>query len=126
MTECAWGGFSASAQRCAYGLLALGVLACGPTNPGGTGGTGGGGGSPAIPFACPGGSIAPGNNTLIVNGVPRVFHADFPSDRSRGMGVLFSWHGFTDTVDNHRRISGLNPNADPAQPVVVITPLRLT
>lgn len=122
MIESAWGGFSASAQRCAYGLLALGALACGPTNPGGAGGSGGGGGSPAIPFACPGGSIAPGNNTLTVNGVPRVFHAEFPSDRSRSMGVLFSWHGFTDTVENHRRIAGLNPNADPAQPVVVITP----
>ncbi|HEY6561657.1 MAG TPA: hypothetical protein VI072_30510 [Polyangiaceae bacterium] len=116
-------GFSAWAQRCPYGLFALAVLACGPTNPGGTGGAGGtGGGSPAIPFACPGGTIAPGNNTITVNGVPRAFHADFPTDRSRSMGVLFSWHGFTDTVENHRRISGLNPNADPAQPVVVVTP----
>jgi len=80
------------------------------------------GGGPQIPFACPGGTVRAGANTLTVGGLPRSFYAEFPTDPSRRMGVLFSWHGFTDSVDNHRRIAGLNPNADPSLPVIVVTP----
>jgi len=73
-------------------------------------------------FACPGGAIVPGNNTLVVGGKARTFVADFPSDRGAPMGVLFSWHGYNQAEGDHHRSSRLDPNANPALPVVVITP----
>lgn len=79
-------------------------------------------GAPPIPFGCPGGTIAAGMNSLTVGGKTRVFYADLPSDPSKPMGVLFSWHGFNDSLTHHRQMAGLDPNQDPALPVVVITP----
>lgn len=89
---------------------------------GGSTGEGGSGGGPTISFACPGGTIVPGVNELQVGDKTRRFNADFPEDVSQPMGALFSWHGFGDTWENHRAASALDPNADPALPVVVITP----
>jgi poly(3-hydroxybutyrate) depolymerase len=66
--------------------------------------------------------VSPGENTLTVDGLERIFYADFPADTTQPMGVLFSWHGFGDTMQNHRAASALDPDADPALPVVVITP----
>lgn len=92
---------------------------------GGAGGDGGSGGSSAVPtitFACPGGTIVDGENELEVGDRTRMLLADFPADTSRPMGVVFSWHGFGDSAPNFRAASALDPDADPALPVVVITP----
>ncbi|NUP14503.1 MAG: hypothetical protein HOW73_51390 [Polyangiaceae bacterium] len=96
----------------------------GDTSAGGAIGVGGsGGGEPiTIPFACPGGRIAPGMNQVQVGDLTRSFYVDFPSDPSQPMGVVFSWHGFGDTLENHRAASALDPNGDPALPLAVITP----
>lgn len=80
-----------------------------------------GGEAPTIPFACPGGAIVPGMNSIDVGGAPRTFLADFPADLDRPIGVLFSWHGYGDTAVNFRAAVGLDPDADPALPVVVVT-----
>jgi predicted esterase len=88
----------------------------------GTGAGGGGGGGSAIPFLCPGGTIAPGMNTVPVGSAMRVFYADFPTDTSQPMGVLFSWHGYGQTAQDFRASTALDPNGDPSLPVVVITP----
>lgn len=126
--------------------LAIGVAACGSSSDaeaGGAGGgaaggdtdgaagSGGGAGSddagseasaPAIPFACPGGTIAPGSNTITVGGTDRTFFADFPSDTTGPLGVVFSWHGYGDTATNFKAAAQLDPNADPAHPVIILTP----
>lgn len=132
--------------RLCAGLLVIGLVAgCGSsdTNPAGSGGAAGaagsggaagsagsaggagaagtGGTAPTIPFACPGGTIAPGSNTLSVDGAQRTFFADFPSDTSKPIAVVFSWHGYGDTAANFRNL-GLGPDADPSFPFVVITP----
>lgn len=73
-------------------------------------------------FVCPGGSIVPGFNTLMVNGRARTFVADFPADPTRPMGILFSWHGYNQAEGQHHDASNLNPNGNPDLPVVVITP----
>lgn len=73
-------------------------------------------------FTCPGATIAPGENRIMVGSRERVFYADFPADPTREMGVLFSWHGFGDTMAHHRDASALDPDGDPALPVIVITP----
>lgn len=88
------------------------------------GGEDGGGGEPGAPitFACPGGAIMPGDNTLDVDGVARTFIADFPTDTSAPMGVVFSWHGFGDTAENYRNALALDPDAVPGVPLVIITP----
>jgi len=79
----------------------------------------GGDASPAA-FACPGGTIGPGLNTLTVGGKSRQLYADFPSDTSHPMAVVFSWHGFGDTADNFRKVLAFDPNAGPA---VIVTPV---
>lgn len=89
---------------------------------GGTGDVDSGGSTPTIPFACPGGTIAPGSNTITVDGKSRTFFADFPSDTNGPLGVVFSWHGFGDKADDFRAGVQLDPNADPAHPVVILTP----
>lgn len=79
--------------------------------------------APEITFVCPGGdTIVDGRNELMVGDVTRAFYADFPNDTSKPLGVVFSWHGFTDTPENHRSIAGLDPNASPSVPMIVITP----
>lgn len=92
---------------------------------GGSGGAGGGDsgpGAPTISFACPGGTIEDGSNTMTVDGKERTFFADFPSDTTAPLGVVFSWHGFGDNATNYRAAMNLDPDADPAQPVVILTP----
>lgn len=79
--------------------------------------------APTITFACPDtAAIVDGRNELRVDGRTRAFYADFPSDDARSMGVIFSWHGFTDTPEHHRDIAGLDPDANAELPVIVITP----
>lgn len=79
--------------------------------------------APEITFTCPGGdAIVDGRNQLTVNGTTRAFYADFPRDASQPMGVIFSWHGFTDTPENHRNLASLDPDANPSLPVIVVTP----
>lgn len=76
----------------------------------------------AIPFACPGGTLQPGLNTLVVNGTSRTFYADFPTDQTKPMGVVFSWHGFGQVAANFRTEVALDPNTNPERPVVIVTP----
>lgn len=74
-------------------------------------------------FVCPGGDdIVPGINTLMVNGRARTFVADFPSDATAQVGILFSWHGYNQAEGTHRTSSNLNPDGNPELPVIVITP----
>jgi predicted esterase len=73
-------------------------------------------------FTCPEGSIVSGTNTLMVNGMARTLVADFPTDTNARMGILFSWHGYNQPEGEHRTSTNLNPNGNPALPVVVITP----
>lgn len=89
---------------------------------GGAGDVDSGGSAPEIPFACPGGTIADGSNTITIGGKNRTFFADFPSDTSGPIGVVFAWHGFGDTATNFKAAAHLDPNADPAHPVVILTP----
>lgn len=89
---------------------------------GGGGGGGSGGGGPVITFTCPGGTIVPGKNTLTVGDAERVFYADFPADTSQSLGLLFSWHGYGQPAADFREASALDPDANPALPVVVVTP----
>lgn len=77
---------------------------------------------PQVPFACPGGAVAPGANELTVDGKKRTFFAEFPADTSKPMAVIFSWHGFGDTGANFRKAAKLNPNQDPAVPAIIVTP----
>jgi predicted esterase len=78
---------------------------------------------PPIPYACPSGKVTAGLNSMTVDGgTARAFYADFPADPSRPMGVLFSFHGYTDTAEKFRQEAALDPNANPALPVVVVTP----
>jgi len=77
---------------------------------------------PQIPFACPGGTIAPGLNQIAVGTATRRFYADFPVDMSRPLGVLFSWHGFGDDATSFRDTVGLDPDQHPDHPRVIITP----
>jgi len=76
----------------------------------------------AIGFACPGGTIAPGTNTLTIAGTSRSFLADFPASTARPMGVVFSWHGFGQTAAAFRGDAALDPDANPDLPVVIVTP----
>lgn len=124
--------------------LTLGLAACGgssdaePGGGAGAAGAGGGGDSDGaagmgggagagdagttIPFACPGGTIAAGSNTLTVDGVERTFFADFPTNTTGPLGVVFSWHGYGDTATNFKAAANLDPDADPAHPVIIVTP----
>jgi hypothetical protein len=58
----------------------------------------GGASDSAVPFECPGDPVVPGINRLTVAGAARLFHAAFPLHASRPPGVLFSFHGFGDTI----------------------------
>ncbi|HEY5926462.1 MAG TPA: hypothetical protein VIV11_32470 [Kofleriaceae bacterium] len=88
----------------------------------GTQGSADAGNADPIPFACPGGTIAPGMNTLVIGNTSRTFIADFPMDMSKPLGVLFSWHGYQQTAPAFRTEVALDPNANPNVPLVVITP----
>lgn len=79
--------------------------------------------APVIPFACPGDvAIVPGLNTIQVGDKARTFLVDFPASPTRPLGVLFSWHGFGDSAENFRAALGLQPDGDPAAPVLIVTP----
>jgi predicted esterase len=77
---------------------------------------------PELSFTCPGGSIIAGMNELAVGGSMRTLHAAFPADTSRPMGIVFSWHGFNEDPVAYRNNLALDPDGDPEQPLVVITP----
>ena len=81
---------------------------------------------PPIPYTCPRGQS---DRWLERYGgrrrrSARAFYADFSgrSSSTESMGVLFSWHGYTDTAEKFRQEASLDPNGNPALPVVVITP----
>jgi predicted esterase len=94
----------------------------GAAGAGGSAGSGGSGAGSSIPFACPGGTVVQDlNDGFTVGSAQRKFYADFPADTSKPMAVIFSWHGYGDTAANFRFL-GLNPDADPSFPFVVITP----
>ncbi|MCC6213228.1 MAG: hypothetical protein IT376_00020 [Polyangiaceae bacterium] len=91
----------------------------------GTGGAGGadagtGGAGPVIPFACPGGAITEGLNSGFLGS--RSFEVSFPADRSKPLAVVFSWHGYGDSAANFHTALGLDPDADPSFPFVLVTP----
>lgn len=77
---------------------------------------------PTIEFACPGGTIAAGSNKITVGSRDRTFLVDLPSDTSKPLGVVFAWHGYGDNANNFRSALGLDPDADPAHPLIVVTP----
>jgi predicted esterase len=79
------------------------------------------GGAPA-PFACPGGTISAGLNTLTVGGTSRQFYVDLPASGAP-KAVVFSWHGFGDTAPNFRSVLAFDPDAVPAVPAVIVTPV---
>lgn len=85
-------------------------------------------GAPAeVLFACPGGTIAAGMNTLVVGSLTRSFYAELPANMSGPVGIVFSWHGFNDAGSDGdaagwRNADEVDANADPANPVIVVTP----
>ena len=78
--------------------------------------------APELSFACPGGSIVSGMNQLLVGGLTRTLHAELPSDTTRPMGVVLSWHGFNEDPVAYRTSLALDPDGDPERPLIVITP----
>lgn len=79
--------------------------------------------SVTIPFACPGGTIAPGlNENFDVGGQKRKFIADFPADTSKPMAILFSWYGFGDNMQNFHDVLQFKPDEVPEVPTIVVTP----
>ncbi len=79
-------------------------------------------------FACPGGSIVEGMNTVVVGGTARSFHVQLPRDRSRPLPVVFSWHGYNDPGSDGdaagwRAADQLDADADPSFPLIVVTPI---
>ncbi len=133
----AGGGAAGQAGAAGGAGTAGGGGAGGSSGVGGGGGAGGGaagaagaGGSPSVDpvppdigFACPNGTVlAAGSNTLRVGNTNRTLYVDFPADRSRPAGVVFSWHGFGDSATSWHTTANLDPDADPAQPVIVVTP----
>lgn len=77
-------------------------------------------------FACPAGSakLVDGMNTgFMVGGKSRAFHVTFPKIAGdKAVGVIFSWHGFGDTVDNWRNGVPLGPDARADFPFVLVVP----
>jgi len=85
------------------------------------------GGPLEIAFACPGGKIAAGMNSLVVGSLTRAFYTELPSNMSGPVGIVFSWHGFNDAGSDGdaagwRNADEVDANADPANPVIVVTP----
>ena len=82
--------------------------------------------APAISFSCPeedAATIVPGDNSDWNAGdVSRQFFAEFPVSMDEPVGVLFSWHGVGDTMENWRGSLPFDPNGDPDFPFIVITP----
>lgn len=92
--------------------------------------SGASGGAPEIRFACPGGTIAEGMNSVMVGTQPREFHVQFPADMSGSIGIVFSWHGYNDAGSDGdgsgwRNADQVDANTDPANPVVVVTPVDI-
>jgi poly(3-hydroxybutyrate) depolymerase len=61
-------------------------------------------------------------NSIAVGDATRTFLVDLPAGLDQPMGVLFSWHGYGDSADNFRAVLGFDPDADPALPLVIVTP----
>lgn len=93
--------------------------------------TGTGGGTEAVTldrFVCPGASLGEGMNTFDVGDRTRSVYLQFPSDMSGPIGVVFSWHGYNDPGSDGdsagwRSAARVDADADPALPVVVVTPI---
>ena len=84
-------------------------------------------GSPLDGFACPGGVLGEGMNTIQVGDLERSLYLEFPTDMSGPIGVVFSWHGYNDPGSDGdaagwRSAAEVDANADPSLPVVVVTP----
>jgi predicted esterase len=120
MVAACGGGSDATSGGTGGATAAAGTMGTGGTT--GTAGNGAGGGAPAIPFPCPGGTVGPDMNTLTVGGVARTFYADFPTNMSQPMGVMFSWHGYGQQMQEFRGLAALDPDGDPSLPVIVVTP----
>lgn len=90
------------------------------------GGGGGGGADAAAPepeiVTCPT-TIVTGTNTLSVGSKQRSFFVDLPSDTSKPMAVIFSWHGYGQDSAAWRASPKWNPNQDPAVPAIIVTPI---
>lgn len=75
-----------------------------------------------IPFACPGGTIAPGlNENFDAGGQKRKFFVDFPADTSKPMAILFSWYGFGDNMQNFHDGLSFKPDEIPEVPTIIVT-----
>lgn len=91
-------------------------------------GTGGGGSVDLGRFVCPGASLSEGMNSFEVGDRTRSVYLQFPADMSGPIGVVFSWHGYNDPGSDGdsagwRSAAEVDANADPAFPVVVVTPI---
>lgn len=77
---------------------------------------------PTIPWACNGATIQRGSNeNFPAAGQSRSFIVDLPTDTTKPLGVVVSWHGLGDSADNFHDALGLDPNADPDFPFIVVT-----
>jgi predicted esterase len=89
---------------------------------GGGGGGGGGGAAASIPFACPGATLVSGENKLTIGGKERTFYVDLPADTTTPAGIVLSFHGYGDTAANFRAALGVDPDAVPGTPFIIVTP----
>ncbi len=81
------------------------------------------GGDPVISFECPGFEIAEGlNSGISISGVQRTFDVAFPANTNQEMGVVFSWHGYGDNVDNFKNFFSAATDAYADFPLIVVTP----
>lgn len=94
----------------------------------GTGGEDTGGGTttaPVLGFDCPDGqTVSAGlNSGFTAGGIARDFYAEMPASiGDTPLGVIFSWHGVGDNIDNFRHFFTGAPSSDPSFPFIVITP----
>jgi poly(3-hydroxybutyrate) depolymerase len=74
-------------------------------------------------FSCPPGPITAGLATITVGGRQRQLYVDVPSATSQPMAVVFSWHGYNQLSSDFRTAMAFDPNAVPAVPAVIVTPV---
>jgi predicted esterase len=61
---------------------------------------------------------------VTIQGLPRLFQVDLPSDPSQPMALLFSWHGWMALPTDFQNQMHFDPNAFP-MPIMVVTPWDL-
>ena len=63
------------------------------------------------------------NSNFVINGTPRSFYVDLPSDADQGgpWPIVFNWHGLGDTADNFRQLVASFVDG-PEFPFIGITP----